>query len=82
MVSGPLSTLKNTLLSAESITVITLASIITFSDTEKGVSTGAGSWGLVVAVRMKKVSSRVKRSTMGVMSICGDFFGNLIFGMF
>jgi len=58
------------------------SSIIGFSDTEKGVSTGAGYCGLMVAVRIKKVSSSVKRSTMGVMSIRGDFFGNLIFGIF
>jgi len=63
-------------------TVITLSSIIGVSDTEKGVSTGAASWGLNVAVRMKKVSSSVNRSTIGVMSIRGDLVANLIFGMF
>jgi hypothetical protein len=62
--------------------VITLASIIGFSDTEKGVSTGAVSWGLNVAVRMKKVSNSTNRSTIGVMSIRGDFVPNLIFGIF
>jgi len=63
------------------MTVITLASIIGFSDTEKGVSTGAASWGLKVAVRMKNVSSNVNRSTIGVMSIRGDLCPNLIFGI-
>jgi hypothetical protein len=64
------------------ITVITLASIIGFSDTEKGVSTGTASWGLNVAVRMKNVSSSVNRSTIGVMSMRGDLVASLIFGMF
>jgi hypothetical protein len=69
MVSGPLSILKNTLLSADNTTVMILASGEGFSDTEKGVSTGAGSWGLNVVVSMKKVSSNENRSTIGVMSI-------------
>jgi hypothetical protein len=82
MVSGPLSTLKNIRLSFARVTVITLASIIGFSETEKGVSTGAVSCGLNVAVRMKKVSNSTNRSTIGVMSIRGDLVPNLIFGIF
>jgi len=49
---------------------------------EKGVSTGTGSMGLNVAVSMKKVSSREKRSTIGVMSTLGDLPCILIFGIF
>jgi len=51
------------------------------SETDNGVSIGAGSDGLMVAVNMKNVSSNEKRSTNGVISIWGDLVGNLIFGM-
>jgi hypothetical protein len=52
-----------------------------FSDTENGVSTGAGSCGLKTDVNMKNVNSKENRSTIGVISIWGDLVGNLIFGM-
>jgi hypothetical protein len=52
-----------------------------FSDTENGVSTGAGSCGTRTAVNMKNVNSSENKSTIGVMSIWGDLVGNLIFGM-
>jgi hypothetical protein len=58
-----------------------LKSGVGFSDTEEGVSTGAGSATLTVAVNIKNVSSSEKRSTIGVMSTLGDFVGNLIFGI-
>jgi hypothetical protein len=81
MVSGPLSTLKNTLLSDAIVTVMILASGVFFSDTENGTSTLAGSAGLIVAVNIKNVSSNENRSTIGVMSTWGDLCGILIFGM-
>jgi hypothetical protein len=34
-----------------------------------------------VAVNIRNVSTTEKRSTIGVMSIWGDFVGNLIFGI-
>jgi hypothetical protein len=40
-----------------------------FSDTENGVSTGAGSEGLNVVVNIKNVSNNENKSTIGVMSI-------------
>jgi hypothetical protein len=40
-----------------------------FSDTENGVSTGAGSWGLNTDVNMKNVNNSENKSTIGVMSI-------------
>jgi hypothetical protein len=40
-----------------------------FSDTENGVSTGAGSWGLNTDVNIKNVRSNENKSTIGVMSI-------------
>jgi hypothetical protein len=52
-----------------------------FSDTEEGVVMGAASWGLNEAVSSKKISSTENRSTMGVMSMCGDLTGAFIFGM-
>jgi len=58
-----------------------LASGVGFSDTENGVSTGAGSDGLIVAVNIKNVSSNENRSTIGVMSTWGVLCGILIFGM-
>jgi hypothetical protein len=52
-----------------------------FSEIEEGVSTSAGSWGRKEVVNIKKVSSRENKSTIGVMSMCGDLAGALIFGM-
>jgi hypothetical protein len=52
-----------------------------FSDIELGVSTIAGSFGLIVAVNIRNINTTEKRSTIGVMSIWGDFVGNLIFGI-
>ena len=57
------------------------ASGAVLSETEKGVSIGAGSGCLMVAVNIKNVNTTENRSTIGVISICGDFDGNLIFGM-
>jgi hypothetical protein len=68
-------------LSFDRRTVILLKSGVGFSDTEKGVSTGAGSWGLNVAVNTKNINNNENRSTIGVMSMWGDFVGNLIFGI-
>jgi hypothetical protein len=52
-----------------------------FSDIEKGVSTGAGSCCLMVVVNIRKIKITANKSTIGVMSILGDFVGNLIFGI-
>jgi hypothetical protein len=52
------------------------------SDIEKGVSTFAGSGCLIVVVSIRNMSTTQKRSTIGVMSIWGELFGNLIFGIF
>jgi hypothetical protein len=58
-----------------------LKSGVGFSDIEKGVSTVAGSGCLIVVVSMRNVRITAKVSTIGVMSIRGDFVGNLIFGI-
>jgi hypothetical protein len=58
-----------------------LLSGVGFSDIELGVSTGAGSVGLMVAVNIRNVNTTQNVSTIGVMSIWGDFVGNLIFGI-
>ena len=58
-----------------------LKSGVGFSDIEEGVSTGAGSCCLMVVVSIRNVRTTEKRSTIGVMSIWGDFVGNLIFGI-
>jgi hypothetical protein len=52
-----------------------------FSDEEKGVSTLAGSGDLICDVNNRNINITAKVSTIGVMSICGDFVGNLIFGI-
>jgi hypothetical protein len=52
-----------------------------FSDIEDGVVIGAASCGRNDVVNMKKVSSKENKSTIGVMSMCGDLAGALIFGM-
>jgi len=62
--------------------VIVLKSGMGVSDIEKGVSTLAGSGCLIVVVSIRNMSTTEKRSTIGVMSIWGDFVGNLIFGIF
>jgi hypothetical protein len=41
----------------------------------------AASWGRKEVVNIKKVNSKEKRSTIGVMSMCGDLTGILIFGI-
>jgi hypothetical protein len=61
--------------------VIVLKSGVGFSDIDEGVSTGAGSGCLIVVVNIRNVSTTENRSTIGVMSIWGDFVGNLIFGI-
>ena len=61
------------------MTVIRLKVGIVFSDTEKGTSTCAVSGGLTVAVRIKKVNRTANMSTIGVISIRGDFGAVLIF---
>jgi formate-dependent nitrite reductase membrane component NrfD len=71
----------NTLSSFEMSSVSMLKSGVGFSDIEAGVSTGAGSGCLMVVVNIRNVRTTEKRSTIGVMSICGDFVGNLIFGI-
>jgi hypothetical protein len=48
---------------------------------EKGVSTVAGSGCLIVVVSIRNVSTTQNVSTIGVMSMWGDFVGNLIFGI-
>jgi hypothetical protein len=58
-----------------------LKSGVGVSDIEKGVSTGAGSFCLIVVVNIRKIRITENRSTIGVMSILGDFVGNLIFGI-
>jgi hypothetical protein len=52
------------------------------SDTEEGGSTTTGSAILKDAVNMKKVTRRKAKSTIGVMSIEGELFAILIFGIF
>jgi hypothetical protein len=52
-----------------------------FSETDEGVVIGVASWGRNVVVNMKKVSSKENKSTIGVMSMCGDLAGDLIFGI-
>jgi hypothetical protein len=58
-----------------------LKSGVGFSDIEKGVSTLAGSGDLICEVNKRNINITAKVSTIGVMSICGDFVGNLIFGI-
>jgi hypothetical protein len=58
-----------------------LKSGVGFSDTEKGVSTVAGSGCLIVVVNIRNVRTTQNVSTIGVMSILGDLVGNLIFGI-
>jgi hypothetical protein len=58
-----------------------LKSGVGFSDIEKGVSTVAGSGCLICVVNIRNVRTTAKVSTIGVMSMCGDFVGNLIFGI-
>jgi hypothetical protein len=71
----------NTLPSGDIRKVIVLKSGVGFSDIEKGVSTLAGSSCLIVAVSIRNVRITANVSTIGVMSILGDFVGNLIFGI-
>jgi hypothetical protein len=73
---------KNTFPSTDKRNVIVLKSGVGFSEIEKGVSTGAGSGWFIVAVNIRNIKSTENRSTIGVMSIWGDFVGNLIFGIF
>jgi hypothetical protein len=58
-----------------------LKSGVGFSEIEKGVSTLAGSVCLICAVNNRNVKITANVSTIGVMSIWGDFVGNLIFGI-
>jgi hypothetical protein len=69
------------LLSGDIRKVMVLKSGVGFSDIEKGVATLAGSVCLIVAVSMRNVRITQNVSTIGVMSILGDFVGNLIFGI-
>jgi hypothetical protein len=48
-------------------------------DIEFGVSTDTASCGRNVAVKIKKMSRRKNKSTIGVMSMRGGFDGILIF---
>jgi hypothetical protein len=73
--------LKNTFPSLDMNIVMISLSGACFSDTEEGVSIGAASWGRKDVVNMKKVNSKENKSTIGVMSMCGDLAGCLIFGM-
>jgi hypothetical protein len=68
-------------LSLERRRVIVLKSGVGFSDIDLGVSTIAGSVGFIVAVNIRNVNTTQNVSTIGVMSIWGDFVGNLIFGI-
>jgi hypothetical protein len=51
------------------------------SEVAAGTSTITGSFGLNFAVRMKKVTNKKPRSTMGVMSKLGALLGILILGI-
>jgi hypothetical protein len=51
------------------------------SEMDEGVSTITGPSGRNLVVSIKKVTSRKAKSTMGVMSSTGLFFGILIFGI-
>jgi hypothetical protein len=58
-----------------------LKSGIGVSDIEKGISTFTGSGCRICDVNNKNIRITQKVSTIGVMSILGDFVGNLIFGI-
>jgi hypothetical protein len=51
------------------------------SEVEDGVSTKTGSFGRNLAVRIKKVTNKKPKSTMGVMSRLGALFGIFGFGI-
>jgi predicted SpoU family rRNA methylase len=51
------------------------------SDVEEGVSTITGSFGRNFAVRIKKVTNKKPKSTIGVISKLGALFGILTFGI-